>query len=298
VEYYICLELGGTNLRYGIVDSDYSLREFHKLSSTGLADAANKVDYLAGLMGALIDKVGKNKCLAVTMALSSLMDKERTTVYSSPMVKGFNNIPLAPLLSTRLGLPVYLEKDVNILLLYELGRLSVKPEGIDIGVFIGTGLGNAMCIDGRVYRGANGAACELGHIPVAGFSGKCDCGKDGCIELKASGHVLGRLAVEKYACPVTRIFADHGSEDDVLDIVNHCALAIATEITLLDPVHLILGGGVVNMEGFPFDYLLARIKDNLRIPNPRDTLDVIRASGEEQAGVVGAAINASQLRWA
>lgn len=294
---YICLELGGTNLRYGLVDKAFSLVEFHKTSSGGLADAADKAGYIADILDGLIGRIGRGSAIAVTMALSSLMDKERTTVFSSPMVKGFDNIPLAPLLRERLGLPIYMEKDVNILLLYEIDRLGGRPEGIDIGVFIGTGLGNAICIDGRVYKGATGSACELGHIPVAGLDAACDCGKKGCIELKACGRVLTHLAEEKYGCHVSRIFLDHGGEEDVLAVVDYFALAIATEVGLLDPARIILGCGVVEMDGFPTDRLVSGIRDNLRAPNPRNSLNIIRASGDEQAGLVGAAIHASmQLR--
>ena len=290
---YICLELGGTNLRYGLVDTDFSLVEFHRTPSKGFAEASDKVGYLAELLDSLIQKVGRGNAIAVTMALSSLMDKERTTVFSSPMVKGFDNIPLAPLLRERLGLPVHMEKDVNILLLYEIGRLGVRPAGIDIGVFIGTGLGNAICIDGRVYKGATGSACELGHIPVAGLTAACNCGKRGCIELKACGRVLSRLAEGKYGCHVSRIFAEHGGEEDVLAIIDYFALAIATEVGLLDPARVILGGGVVEMDGFPLERLVSSIRANLRAPDPRNSLNIVRSSDDKQAGLVGAAIHAS-----
>ena len=295
MNYYVCLELGGTNLRYGIVGEDFSLVEFCKVPSQGLADVGDKIGYLRDLLRAPIDKVGKENVLAVSMALPSLMDKERTTVHSSPMVKGFDNIVLTPALSAELGLPVFIEKDVNILLLYELNRLPHPLAGIAIGVFIGTGLGNAMCIDGRVYKGNNGAACELGHIPVPGLEGMCDCGKKGCIELLACGRILSRVAEEKYRCHVAKIFVEHGDEKDVRSIVALCGLAIATEINILDPAQVILGGGVVEMAGFPYDYLIESIRENLRRPNPRDAFKVIPASGDEQAGVVGAAINAEQL---
>lgn len=294
-ELFVCLELGGTNLRYGIVAADFSLVEFNKTSSTGLAEAPDKAGYLAALLEGMIAKAGRENVVAVSMALSSLMNKERTVVFSSPMVKGFDNIPLVPLLRERLELPIFMEKDVNILLLYEINRLPGRTRGIDIGVFIGTGLGNAICVDGRVYSGATGSACELGHIPVAGFYGQCDCGKKGCIELKACGRVLSRLAEEKYGCHVSRIFREHGNEADVLEIVDYFALAIATEAGLLDPERIILGGGVVEMDGFPMERLVAKIKENLRVPNPRESLKIVRASGDEQAGLVGAAINASLL---
>lgn len=295
LKYYICLELGGTNLRYGIVGQDLGLVEFSKISTQGLADAENKVEYLRTLLEQLILKVGRENVLAVTMALASLMDKERTVVYSSPMVKNFDSIPLAPRLTQLLGLTVFMEKDVNILLLYELSRLNRRSQGIAIGVFIGTGLGNAMCIDGHVYKGSSGAACELGHIPVPGLETLCGCGKRGCIELLACSSVLNMLAREKYNCHVSQIFTQHAGAPDIRSLIYHCALAIATEVTVLDPEVVILGGGVVEMEAFPLDYLVESVKENLRSPNPRESFRAILASGDEEAGVLGTAIHASHL---
>lgn len=291
---WICMEIGGTNLRYGAVDAGLRLLEFHKSPTRELSDAPDKVSYLAGLLLGLIERIGRGRVLGVSMALASLMDRERTTIYSSPMVRGFENIPLVEALGARLGLPVVMEKDVNILLLYEINRLALPREGIVAGVFIGTGLGNAICIDGKVYKGANGAACELGHIPVRGLNAPCGCGKKGCIELLACGRVLQRLAAETYGCPITELFIKHGQEEPVRQIVYDFALAIATEICILDPVCVVLGGGVVEMEGFPLEYLRESIAQNLRTPNPREALRIIPASGDEHAGVVGAAIHAMQ----
>jgi allose kinase len=294
LKYYVSLELGGTNLRYGLVDENLSLAEFEKIPTAGLAEAAEKVEYLYGLLAGLIEHAGRKNVLAVTMALSSLMDKDRTTVYSSPMVKGFDNIRLIPRFQDMLGLPLFIEKDVNILLLYELSRLPQPVQGIAIGVFIGTGLGNAMCINGEIYKGYSGAACELGHIPVSGLREFCGCGKRGCIELIACGSILSRLADEKYHCPVNQIFTRYQAEKEVRDVIYHCAVAIATEITLLDPAQVLLGGGVVKMEDFPYPYLINSIKENLRSPIPRDTLNIRQTTGDYQAGVIGAAINAAR----
>jgi allose kinase len=295
LKYYICLELGGTNLRYGIVNENFSLTEFEKIPSVGLAEAKDKLDYLYRILTGPIERVGKNNVLAISMALSSLMDKERTTVYSSPMVDGFENIRLVPELQDMFALPLFLEKDVNILLLYELSRLPEPVQGIAIGIFIGTGLGNAMCIDGYLYKGYSGAACELGHIPVPGLKEICGCGKSGCIELNACGRVLDKLADNTYHCLIKEIFTLHRDKRDVREVVYNCAIAIATEISILDPSMVLIGGGVTELPDFPYQDLVSLIKENIRYPNPRETLNIRKTSGDSQAGVIGAAINASQL---
>ena len=91
---------------------------------------------------------------------------------------------------------------------------------------------------------------------------------------------------------MSEIFERHGGEKDVKDVVRACAMAAATEITILDPNYVVLGGGVVDMKGFPMEYFEQTVKENLRIPYPRDSVR-FRALGDPEAGIVGAAINAA-----
>jgi allose kinase len=208
------------------------------------------------------------------------------------MVRGFDNIPLKPELEKRIGLPVIMEKDVNILLLYELHQKRLSQCGITAGFFLGTGLGNSISIGGKVYSGSSGSACELGHIPVPGLLAECKCGKKGCIELKACGRILEELATNKFRCSIREIFSLHGSSQEIQELVRYFAYAIATEIGILDPECVIVGGGLVEMEGFPKSELIRQIKENIRAPYPRQSLNIEFASGDLVAGVVGAVIHA------
>ena len=203
---YLSMEIGGTNLRYGVLDETFRVLDFKKEPSRRLSDAEDKGEYIEGLVRPYIERYGKEDFLCMTLSLASLMNRERTINYNSPNIKGFNNISLVDILTERTGLRVFMERDVNTALLYEIWKGHIDKRGIIIGIFIGTGLGNAMCIDGKVYIGNTGSACELGHIPVLGFADSCGCGKKGCIELKASGRTLYLLAEEKYHCPVSEIF--------------------------------------------------------------------------------------------
>ena len=294
-KYYICIEIGGTNLRYGLVDTNFSIIKFSKIATDKFSSAKDKIEFLSDLIEPLIVEYGKKNILYVSMGLASLMNKERTVVYSSPMIKGFENIEIVKLLQSKIGIPVVIEKDVNLLLLYEIRKMQLTSDGIIAGIFLGTGLGNAICINGRIYKGNSGSACELGHIPVPGLNQECGCGKKGCFELIACGKILRELAEKHYKCDVKDIFKYYGNEKKVLDQVYYSAVAIATEITILDPSHVILGGGVIEAEGFPMEFLLQSIRENLRSPNPREAVIFIQASGDAEAGVIGAAIHASQI---
>ena len=291
-EYYLGIEAGGTHLRIAAFDRSLQIRSFQKIPSDALSDAPDKAAYLESLMEPYFREMGKENCRCICLSLASLMDRDRTICFNSPNIRGFDNLPLRKMLEERTGLPVEMERDANTELLYEIRRLGLPSEGIVAGVYIGTGLGNAICIDGKVYRGATGSACELGHIPVAGLEEECGCGKKGCIELRASGKVLHMLAEHELHCPVEKIFTDYLQDEKVQEFITMTAIAIAAEVTILDPVCVILGGGVVNMPGFPLELLTGRVKENLRIPDPRASLKIMMSSGAPEAGVAGAVLNA------
>lgn len=295
-KFFLCVEIGGTNLRYGVVANNYALKQFKKIPSRELSDAQNKGEYLKHLLDPVIEEHGGvSSFTCISLSLASLMNRDRTICYNSPNIQGFDNLPLKEIMEKLWGLPVIMERDVNTALLYDLWKNHIGQEGIVIGVYIGTGLGNAMSINGKVYKGYTGSSCELGHIPVDGLEKRCGCGKKGCIELRACGKVLSDIAREHYKCRVEDIFMKYGDRPDVLDVIRMCALATATEVTILDPVCVVLGGGVTQMPGFPMEYFIQNVKENLRMPEPRTSLTIVSASPDPEAGVIGAALNARTI---
>lgn len=175
--YYLAIEIGGTNLRYGVVDEAFQVLEFQKEPSSLLSDAEDKGAYIEHLVSPYLERYGREQFQCITLSLASLMNRERTINYNSPHIRGLDHISLTEILSKQIGLPAFMERDVNTALLYEIWHRHMDSSGIIIGIFIGTGLGNAMCIDGKIYIGHSGSACELGHIPVPGFARDCGCGK-------------------------------------------------------------------------------------------------------------------------
>lgn len=141
--------------------------------------------------------------------------------------------------------------------------------------------------------GAHGTAGEIGHIPVAHSEAVCGCGNIGCSEAVAGGKALAKLQREKY--PDTSIgdmFACHSEDAELRDFVDMMAIVVATEVNILDPDYMILGGGVFAMKGFPMDYLTERIEARVRKPLPLEELNLIYAEDEPDKSVVGAAIYA------
>lgn len=292
-KYYICLELGGTNLRLGIVDERLAVQNFEKLPTAGMSASEDPLQYLRKRLDNLIGKAGGiHSVKAITMSLASLMDRDRTILYSTPNVRNFDKIPIVRQLEEIYHVPVVIEKDANILLIYEMYRQGIDPEGIVAGIFAGTGLGNAICINGIPYIGHSGSACELGHYTVPGVSQMDKCGKQGCVELLASGRLLSEIARDIFRVEVGEIFTKYGGEPIIKKFIQNLAIAISTEVAILDPSWLILGGGIIGMTDFPIEELENEIRMNLRAPNPRESLRIRYASNDKEAGVIGAAIHA------
>jgi len=166
-----------------------------------------------------------------------------------------------------------------------------------IGCYVGTGFGNVIALGGEILVGKNGVAAELGHIPVRGLKLDCPCGNRGCVEMIASGKALKTLQETWYPeDSIADVFTLHAMEAPVRAFINDLALPIATEINILDPDEIILGGGVLQMDGFPKETLENAIRLHTRKPYPAESL-VFHYSGEKQEnGVIGAGILALRKR--
>ena len=177
--YYLGIEAGGTHLRIAAVDRSLNVHTFKKIRSEELSDAKDKAAYLESLMMPYFLEMGRENCRCVCLSLASLMDRDRTVCFNSPNIRGFDDLPLKSMLEERVHIPVEMERDANTELLYEIQKKDLPRSGIVAGVYIGTGLGNAVCIDGRAYRGATGFCMRAGTHPGGGTDGRLRMRQEG-----------------------------------------------------------------------------------------------------------------------
>ena len=124
----------------------------------------------------------------------------------------FRNVPLASLLQEALGLPTYLENDANCALIAEAAAGVCRGCRDALIVTIGTGIGGAILIDGRIYHGHNNLAGELGHFVIQHGGRQCACGMKGCFEQYASATALVRQTEEAIAANPGSLLAQLGAE--------------------------------------------------------------------------------------
>jgi len=228
---------------------------------------------------------------------------------SPPIMPGWDGYPVRERFATRLGAPVWVDNDVNLLALGEWrSGIAVGHDNVAV-VKIGTGIGAGIISNGRIHRGAQGAAGDVGHIQMVDDpSVVCRCGNVGCLEALAGGGALARdgeaAAVEGRSDRLRVALDQHGrvTAEDVAraasfgdpvavallqDAGHRVGLMLASVVNLFNPSLIVVGGGVA-LSG---DQLLASIRQAVyrrSLPLATRELLIQRSSLGALAGVIGA----------
>jgi allose kinase len=285
------IDIGGTHLRLGLAGEDLSLSGFEMASSTFLSGA----DAPYRLADFIRDYLKRMNCAprAISIGFPSTLDRARRRLLSTPNIAGLNDVPMADILQKQLNIPTFIDRDVNLLFLNDCRYFGLAGSGVILGCYIGTGLGNVISINGEILIGKNGVAAELGHIPAWGRQEECPCGNRGCVEMYASGKHLKEICDAHFpGTPLGELFLRYGDHELIREYVDGLSIPIATEINLMDPDYVLLGGGVLQMEGFPRSYLEECILRHTRKPYPAEGLQLRYSQKAQENGVIGAAIRA------
>jgi predicted NBD/HSP70 family sugar kinase len=215
-----------------------------------------------------------------------------------PIMPGWHDHPI-PDAFARWTAPVFVDNDVNVMALGELGVEGSDQDALVVKV--GTGVGCGVVVAGRVYRGAQGSAGDIGHIHVHAADGRsvlCRCGNTNCLEALASGASLLRDALDA-GLPVasTRDVVALAVRGDgpALELVRDAGRTIGTVLAALvnffNPHRIVVTGGVAQA-GLP---LLSGIRESVyarAMPLAARTLDISVSDAPELSGRVGAALMA------
>ena len=306
-------DIGGTNARAAVVDAGGTIVE--SLTTRTPHDAE-------GLTSTIVDMVGqlraRHDIAAVGVAVAGFLDPSCEVVRFAPHLAWRNDQPVRRDLAAAIGLPVRLEHDANSAAWGEY-RYGAGRE-LDTWVFfaVGTGIGATLMHNGEIYRGAFGTAPEFGHITVVPGGRVCSCGKQGCLERYASGTSLVDCAIEiagnggyrgseLYRAVVEKRASGHdimagaraGDELGLAALDSFSTwlgrgLAMVSDI--LDPSLIVLGGGVSEDADLFLDDAKASMSANIVGAGYRPLPEVVCAELGAQAGMIGVADLARQLR--
>ncbi len=213
-----------------------------------------------------------------------------------PIMPGWNEYPIPDFFADRFGVPVYVDNDVNVMALGEQ-RSAFADTRYLLFVKVGTGIGCGIVADGRLHRGAQGSAGDIGHIRVSGHDDAgCRCGNSACLEAVAGGGALARRLGE------LGFAAETGS--DVVALVqagNTQALRLVREagrligevlaglVNFFNPEVIVIGGVLAKVH----DQLLAGIREAIyrrSLPLATRRLEIVPTSVGVDAAAMGAGI--------
>jgi len=230
-----------------------------------------------------------------------------------PIMPGWDGFPVPEFLRAGFGCPVYVDNDVNMMALGE--QWAGLGQGCENFLFVkvGTGIGCGLVLNGRLYRGADGCAGDIGHIEVEGEPIVCRCGQVGCFEAIAAGPALVRMAKQSAAEGRSAVLTAHLAHSDLTarDVAGYAARGdracveiieqsgrrvgrfLARVVNVFNPSLIIVGGGVSGSG----DSWLAAIRQEIylrSLPLGTRNLTIQRSQLGDRAGIIGAAALAVQ----
>ena len=189
-------DLGGTNIRLALVDAEGGLSEPYRYPTPAKGEAAAIVETLAQGIRVLQHQARAHgiRLAGCGLGVAGLVDGQAGLVYTAPNVAGFQNLPLKKLLEEKVDVPVTLENDANAAAFAEYWLGAGRGVSSLICLSLGTGIGSGIILEGKLLRGASGAAGEAGHMAVEADGERCGCGAQGCLEAYASATAILRDA--------------------------------------------------------------------------------------------------------
>ena len=297
----IGIDVGGTNIRFGVFNQTQLIEEIRlesslsKLCGEMLPEHAS-YEIVRLLSSEIINIIEKNHIIqSVGIGFPGFIQPDSKKIVSSPNLPGLSYFNLAGELSTILGLPFTLENDANAAAYGEY-ILAGKPEGGLIYIGLGTGVGGGLVLDGKIFSGQQGYAMEVGHMIIVPNGRLCGCGNKGCMEqyASASGIAISYFNATKKQCTAAQIaeFANLGDKDAIAAYVlaaNALAQTLASVVKVVDVKNIVIGGGVSAAWSLMKQTFVQRFEADL-ISVLRSTIQIKISNAKDKAGMLGAAM--------
>jgi glucokinase len=302
----IGVDLGGSKMRVAVVDGEQRVLHHSTEGSRGRSED----EVLATLERELVEaRDARPGVAAAGLGIPCTIDQERGIAIAAvnlPLI----DVPIRDMMREQLGLPVFIDNDVNAAILAEHRFGAARGARNAVMIALGTGIGGGMILGGRVYRGTHGAGAELGHMVVDIDGPPCqgNCPNHGCIEAVASGTALGREGtaaaeqapdsalgraldtegeVSGQAVTDAALAGDETAREVVALIGRRLGVAFSSLANIFEPEVIVVGGGVIAAG----ELLLEPAREELRaraLP-PMNRAQVAAAELGENAGMIGAA---------
>ena len=306
----IGIDVGGTNVKIALVSDKGKIIYSNSIPTRAEMGYEYTINSMKDAVRDLLKetKMKASDIEGMGFGFPGQIDCKKGVVRLAPNIPGWVNVPIASIMEKEFGIPTRVDNDVRTATLGELNYgAGVGCENL-VCITVGTGIGSGLVVNGKLVRGANNAAGEIGHIKLNMQGGPlCGCGDRGCLEAYASGPSIVAMAEEyirggkstKYrelANPditpyIVAVAAKEGDPvaKQIFRIMGeYIGMGLTSVVNLLNPEKIIIGGGVADAG----DILLDPIRETIakRAMTIQKEVEVVPAQLGNTAGVIGASL--------
>lgn len=313
MSHYIGIDLGGTNLRAAIADTDTG-QIFHQRKCPTLATEGQEavIERIVQLIQELVQAAPDYEIRGIGIGVPGTPDIETGVIQFLPNLPGkWINVPLQSIIESRVNFPVALINDVRAITLGEWMFGAGRGADTVVCLAIGTGIGGGVVVNGQFHLGLGGTAGEFGHHVVELDGLPCGCGGKGCLELYASGPAIASMGVKEVMHGhTTRIgeLVDHDlNKIDAGTVVQaalegdpiargilqragtYLGIAVGNILGVISPQRVIFGGGVSSAGDLLLKPIVQTINERVHVI-PLQRVEFVWAQLGINGGLIGAAL--------
>jgi glucokinase len=317
-EYVVGVDLGGTKILSGVFNHSLESAGVTKLSTKSQRGVDKVVERIARCVQDSVDEADltMKQIAGLGIGAPGAVDFGSGTVIFAPNLEGWKDVPLKKELEKQLGVPVFVENDCNIAALgVYVSELKSKPKSM-VGIFVGTGIGGGIIINGELYSGFGHTAGEIGHMVIDVNGPKCGCGNKGCFEALASrtaifqqikagikdsqktmltemlGNDLDDLRSGDLRKAIRR--GDKFVDRIVEGAAEYIGIATANLVNILNPEVVVLGGGVIEALADEMMSVIVETATDYAMAGAMKGVEIVASKLGDSAGITGAAVLAKR----
>ena len=313
-------DIGGTNIKYGIVSSSGRILTCGIVPSGKDSDKKGVLRNLRKVIDSLLvsAKQSKLKINSIGIGVPGTVDLPKGKIVGIPPNLPFlADFSLRKYLSRFYPYPVYVDNDANVMALAEYKFGAAKRYKNCICITLGTGIGSGVILKGKLFRGSSFVGPEFGHTSIC-FSGiRCHCGNYGCVEMYASepamlkrakellrtnrGSILHKLSqgdlnrLKAKDLFLAERLKDKVAQKVIQETAYYLGTALSSAVNLINPEIIVIGGGVALSAGGNFFKLIEKEIKTRAFPSATKNLKIVKAKLGNDAGFIGASILGEEL---
>jgi len=312
--YYVGVDLGGTKILSGVFNHSMETVSSNKLSTKSQRGVEAVIERVARCVKDSVDEADltMKQVAAVGIGAPGAVDFANGTVIFAPNLEGWKDIPLKKALEKQLGVPVFVENDCNICALgVYVTELKSKPRSM-VGIFVGTGIGGGLIVNGDLYSGFCHTAGEIGHMVLEVNGPKCGCGNKGCLEALASRTAIFQQIKAGIKAGEKTILSDmlgnnlndlrsgdlrkairRGDKfvDRIIEgAAEYIGIATANLVNILNPEVVVLGGGVIEALADEMMGIIVETAQDYAMPGTLKNVEIVASQLGDSAGITGGAV--------